>query len=389
MLTADLVDVRRKSGELILQPFDPRAREEAAGIASAILDAARAHEGRRREDLDTAWDAIEHEAERARLAKGLRKLAEDACVFEAGGEDDPVAVRQRVFRAAAVARREGRFDREALLAGIDERALFADLKSEQLLREAPTSNAAMLVESYDLGRAQAVLLRATKVVCDIHAASPGPLRAFFARLKFHQLLFAAERLPDGFRVTIDGPFSMFDAGTKYGVRLAMLVPALREIDHWELAAEVRWGKDRAPLLFRTSSKEGLRASPKSEPHLSDEVRELLEALADAKWKVEPATTILDVPGEGVCIPDLLFTKGKKSAYLEVLGFWSRDAVWKRVELAQKGLGAKVVFAASSRLRVSEAVLDQDLGAALYVYKGKMSPRAVLEHVERVTSGRKK
>ncbi len=117
MLTADLVDVRRKSGELILQPFDPRAREEAASVASALLDAARAHEGRRREDLDTAWDAIEHEAERARMAKGLRKLAEDACVFEAG-EGDPVALRQRVFRAAAIARREGRFDRAAPRGGL-------------------------------------------------------------------------------------------------------------------------------------------------------------------------------------------------------------------------------------------------------------------------------
>ena len=389
MLTADLVDVRRKSGELILQPFDPRAREEAATVASALLDTARTHEGRRREDLDTAWDAIEHEAERARMAKGLRKLAEDACVFEAGGEEDPIALRQRVFREAAIARREGRFDRAALLANIDERSLFADLKSEQLLKEAPTSNPAMLVEAYDLGRAQAVLLRATKVVCDIHAASAGPLRAFFARLKFHQLLFAAERLPDGYRVTIDGPFSMFDAGTKYGVRLAMLVPALREIDVWELAAEVRWGKDRAPLLFRTSSKEAGRGAAKSEPHLAGEVSELLEALSDAKWKVEPATTVLDVPGEGVCIPDLVFTKGKKTAYLEVLGFWSRDAVWKRVELAQKGLGAKVVFAASSRLRVSEEVLDKDLGSSLYIFKGKMSPRAVLEHIERITSGRKK
>ena len=37
----------------------------------------------------------------------------------------------------------------------------------------------MLVESYDLGRAQAVLLRAVKVVCDIHAASPEAKRFVF------------------------------------------------------------------------------------------------------------------------------------------------------------------------------------------------------------------
>jgi hypothetical protein len=56
----------------------------------------------------------------------------------------------------------------------------------------------------------------------------------------------------------------------------------------------------------------------------------------------------------------------------VLGFWSRDAVWKRVELVQAGLPQKILFAVSSRLRVSEAVLDDDLPGALYVYKGAMS-----------------
>jgi hypothetical protein len=40
----------------------------------------------------------------------------------------------------------------------------------------------------------------------------------------------------------------------------------------------------------------------------------------------------------------------------------------------------IVFAASSRLRVSEQVLDEAEHAALYVYKGVMSPRAVLERV---------
>ena len=387
MLTADLVDVRRKSGELLLQSFDARARDDARHVAAALLETAQAHVGRRREELDAAWGAIENGAARARVAKGLRKLAEHACSFEAGGGEDPIALRQRIFRAASAARQEGEFDRGVILAGVDERALFSDLKQEHILREAPSISAAMLVDAYDMGRAQAVLLRAVKVVCDVHGASAGPLRAFFARLKFNQLLFAAERIPNGFRVTIDGPFSMFDAVTKYGVRLAMLVPALRELDSWELAAEVRWGKDRDPLLFRMASTETSSQAPEG-PHLSDDVRELYEALVAAKkhskWSVAPASDVLDVPGHGVCVPDLVFTKGKKKAYLEVLGFWSRDAVFKRAELAAQGLKAKVVFAASSRLRVSEAILDRELGDSLYVYKGKMSSRAVLAHVELVT-----
>jgi hypothetical protein len=41
----------------------------------------------------------------------------------------------------------------------------------------------------------------------------------------------------------------------------------------------------------------------------------------------------------------------------------------------------VLFAVSSRLRVSEAVLEESEHAALYVYKGSMSPTQVQKRVE--------
>jgi predicted nuclease of restriction endonuclease-like RecB superfamily len=75
------------------------------------------------------------------------------------------------------------------------------------------------------------------------------------------------------------------------------------------------------------------------------------------------------------------TRGEQKIFIEVLGFWSRDAVWKRVELTEKGLGARVVFAVSSRLRVSEEALDETQSASLYVYKGSINPRSLLERVE--------
>ena len=94
---------------------------------------------------------------------------------------------------------------------------------------------------------------------------------------------------------------------------------------------------------------------------------------------------LNLPGVGVCIPDLVFSKGGLSVLFEVMGFWSRDAVWKRVELVEAGLPERVIFAVSTRLRVSEAVLDDHNSAALYAYKGAMSARAVLKRLEQLTA----
>ena len=83
----------------------------------------------------------------------------------------------------------------------------------------------------------------------------------------------------------------------------------------------------------------------------------------------------------MCVPDLVFKRGRKRVYLEVLGFWSRDAVWKRVELVEKGMKQRVIFAVPSKLRVSEAVLPDELPGSLYVYKGVMSAKAIEERLE--------
>ncbi len=400
MLTADLVDARKKNGELLLRPLDDAGRAEALALAAALLATTQGLVGKRREELDEAFEAATTGVapKRFKLAAGLRKLVSDECSFEAETELDPTELRRVLFTHASEARRAlgERFDRArvvteaAALLGIGpevlERAMFADLKSEHLLRTAPTLDAASLVEAWELGQAQAVLLAAVRVEIQISAASPGLARAFFARLKFHKLLFTVERRGEGWHVVLDGPYSMFDAVTKYGLRLALALPALRSLERWTLVADIRWGKAREPLLFRLAS-DGDRAITGDDLHLADDVRELLDGInaLGGPWQARATTALLDVPGEGLCIPDLELVRkgGATPVFVEVLGFWSRDAVFRRVELAERGLGARVVFAVSSRLRVSEAVLDDAAPASLYVYKGKMSPRAVADHASRI------
>ncbi|MEO0325406.1 MAG: DUF790 family protein, partial [Myxococcota bacterium] len=137
------------------------------------------------------------------------------------------------------------------------------------------------------------------------------------------------------------------------------------------------------------SAEGAREEQAAEPGLPDEVEALRAKCAErhaagkSKWSVAPAAEVLSLPGVGECVADLDFERDGQRVLLEVLGYWSRDAVWKRVELAEAGLPTPMVFAVSSRLRVSEEVLPDDVPAALYVYKGVMSPTAVLKKVAAV------
>jgi predicted nuclease of restriction endonuclease-like RecB superfamily len=165
----------------------------------------------------------------------------------------------------------------------------------------------------------------------------------------------------------------------------LLFPVLLACDELSLVAEVRWGKERTPMQFRFQSDRP--RGDEETPKMVSEVEELLAKLQPIRgdWRVEANEELLDLPGVGLLVPDLVFTRGKQRVFFELLGYWSRDAVWKRVELVEKGLAERIVFAVSSRLRVSEAVLDETADAALLVFKGTLSPKKVLERVQSVAS----
>lgn len=398
MLTADLVHARRRKGELKLVQLSKDRRERAFEIASQLYDLARSSVGRTREELLDAWDAVRVGPREKKLADGLRKLIDDRLEFEVSVHVDPVTLRREVFELATARRKalreEDRFEREAVLSEVAARhelsreevetGLYADLKSAHVLREVQSPPPSALVEGYDLEQARAVMLRAVRVTAWIRGAAPGAVRTLFRKLKFQRLLHTITREADGaFRIDIDGPFSLFESVTKYGLQLAIALPAITACGAWEIEADVRWGKKRDPLVFRLAgdARPVERFGQDRVPdRLPDEVETLLRRFEKRKgpWSAAVADEILDLPGVGLCVPDLAFTHAESGeiVLLEVMGFWSRDAVWKRVELVEAGLDRKILFAVSERLRVSEAVLGDDRPGALYVYKGAMSAKQI-------------
>lgn len=380
-------------------PLDARMQGTARELAASYLGIATSHVGRCRDDFEEACDGIEVQPHNRRLADGVRKLVEDRCEFDAELAIDPADLRRSVFLQAGAARREGAFDRSGIIdAGAAqhelspealERALYADLRGAHLLRKIAPIGVEQLVLEYDLAQHQAVLLRAVQITVDVSCETPGAYRALFRKLKFLRLLHRIEEIEaGGYRIEIDGPFSLFESVTKYGLQLALVLPALRECDAFKLKADVRWGKDRAPLTFRLEERLGGPTSHDREVRLPDEVAALLKDVRALKspWNAAPATAILNLPGVGLCVPDLVFEHAEtgECIYLEIMGFWSRDAVWRRIELVEQGLAENIIFAVSKHLRVSEQALGDELPGALYVYKRVMIARTVVERVDRLS-----
>ncbi len=419
MLTADLVSARRRGSELRLSQNDDARRARVAVMAEALTARAREELGRPRDDVEEALretgTALEEGAAERRLSAAVGKLVRDGLRFEETTAGASAELRRELFRRAATARRAGDpFDRAALITALAgergvtadalEAALYADRPGAQRLLAVEVPAPALIASRFEISEAQAVLLRAEKVVAEIGASDARVLRRLFRTLKFLRLLPVITRLDPkrdgraGYRVEMDGPLSLFQAAGRYGLSLALALPAIAACDVWSIDADVRWGADRRQLRFRLGgAAKGASAPAFNAPDraptdggLPDELATFVAAFerAETGWRVDREPAILDLPGAGLCVPDLAFVRARDGArvFFELLGFWSREAVFRRIDLVCAGLPEKILFAASKSLRVGEALLDDAQGAALYVFTRVLAVRAVHERLERLVGG---
>jgi len=435
VLTADLVRARRSGNSLVVQRFrgDDRARAEEYG--RAIVDTLAECMYQSREEATAALAEIPRETRDQKLFDGLVKLVFDRCTFEGGSHEQAESWRARLFLAAAEARRVqgATFDRAAFLAAqaVEEKLtgeeavdhllqrLWSDLPGRDRLVHVARILPEALVDAYVFAQYQAVLLRARELRIRVEKPRAEDLRKFLRTLKFHRLLFRAEvpanvqeaaaAAPE-LQITLDGPLSLFSANTKYGLALAIAASHLPLLGVFVAEADLLWGKERRIIGFTFATDDlppRVAPTPQSpedaatgrqggddEADEPDEIARLQAAWATRKspWTVTVADEILVAPGGDVVVPDLFFHRRGEDGVgvtiaLEVLGFWSRDAVFRRLEAAaqgfapQRGAALPVLFCASERLRVSETVAGEDALGGLYVFKGALRASALETHLD--------
>src|SRR5690606_4161150 len=252
----------RRNGYLQVIALKGKSEQRASELAQALLQLAHDHEGKTYADLQEAWESVHAGPTERKLLMGLQKLIEDRCEFAETADLDPRELREAVFLRAAAARRGETFSRAQLLEAaaterqttpaVIEANLYSDLRSEHVLQRSCRLEAATLVQNYIEGQYQAVLLRAVQVTAVVKCVRPAAYRELFRTLKFRRLLFTVHEEESGYRLEIDGPFSLFEAVTKYGLQLALAFPVLRRCDSLELTARLRWGKAREELRFEYS-----------------------------------------------------------------------------------------------------------------------------------------
>lgn len=363
----------------------------ALPLAQAVLDTVAAYQFSRKAELDEALAALEGDSTHYNLVRGLAHLALAEATFETKAPIEPHHLRQQAF-ALAASTSYGERETAAALQQLSQgfglspeelsEALYADLPQNQILCHLPNLNAQALLDRYNLAQTQGLLYGATRMVIQAHRNQVGEYKKLFRYLKFFRLMFAVEGdLDSGYRITVDGPASLFAQTRRYGVQMAALLPALLNVSKWELTADVLL--EEKQVQFAIDSRANLKSHYPKPPDF-DSMLESTFAQRFAKlgspWQLEREVQVVDLKGT-VFLPDFaLRHPDGRVVHLEIVGFWHPEYLKRKLEKIRAAQMSNLLLAVSERLALSDEALH-DLPAQVIRFKGQLKPEAVLAALE--------
>ncbi|MBN2798969.1 MAG: DUF790 family protein [Deltaproteobacteria bacterium] len=405
MLTKDLLRVSVKGKELVpslIDPADPKRLERAAELLDLMGEAL---EGRwRRGEVHEAVEQLIGEARDQKIVRGIAKVLLDKAEFEVSAPLDPVELRARVFRLAAqrgpLALEPGLFGRpvaETVLAELGQElgvspaalaeSLYADLNEEQRLSALPPlSSPEALLHRYNVSLVAALLADATEVRVRLDGPSPERLRQLFRYVKFFELIHRFSREGQVVHLTLDGPASVLRSSTRYGRQLARLFPALLlQSCPWELEADVLWTKARYSKRLHLTHTLGLVSHYRDQgAWRSRELTWLEERLAKRAdgWTISGEVEPLLLGAGTLILPDARLERDGRVAWIEIVGYWRRDYLRRRLDALNRWGPGNLILAVSRKLMTEDEDLSEFAGEVV-PFTQAVPVRELLAAAERV------
>jgi len=406
MLTKELLRFRCDGDRLVPQLLaaTPAQRE----LAASLLAHWQGGVGRRRGDLEDAATPIMHRSRALIVAKGLHKLIVDRCTFAdpastAHLRSEALALSATVLSVSAAQRPVGDCDahRAAIAArlGTDAQSLaerlYGDLPDAAILEAAPAWDAQALIAAYNLALCQGLLLHARRLDIAVADADTGRRRRLLTALRFRHLLAEVRADHAGvLRMEVSGPGAVLDQASRYGLQLALFLPALACCTRWTASAEVAVPRDPARTTARLelSADLGLPGDNAFLGHVPAEVRQLSAAIVarQTDWTVADAQ-LLPLPTGELVVPDLQVTVARSVHPVELFHRWHGHALRRRLDQLAQGLMPQLVIG------VDRALVRSPSDAALaehpaflrhgFLFTDIPTPRGLVQAIERLHAGR--
>jgi len=399
MLSKELLRYRIESGQIrpaFLDTASPRYTRVACELIAAFDKQIGATQG----ELEKAVERYAAGRTDYRIVRGLAHVITSFAEFESSTADS-AKLRSAVFERAAegwpVVRHKTsptETDRhsvlEAVAAEFDlplaqlEDELYADLpERRRLIRVTAPREPEALIARYNLELARGLLYWAERLIVDIED-SPQDV---FRYIKLCRLMHTITRRERGYRIELDGPLSLLRGTRRYGLKMAVFLPALALCRKWRMEAVIVKAGER--LTFSLDDQSGLvshfRRFPQFDSRLerdfADGFQKAFERhpLSVGEWSLTRADAVIPVERNQVMIPDFtLRDRSGREVYLEIVGFWTPEYLSRKIAKVMAARLDNLILAVSKRLALSEATAKE---LDVLWFAGKLSASAVIERAD--------
>ncbi len=390
MLTADLAIYFQRGDSIKPRRLEPE--KDNFQIAEDLIGIVTEHVNHRRAELDAALDEYVGTGTDYRILRGLIKLLMDVCQFQTGGVIEPSELREKLFLKAKHHHPVTPALREQLITEIAEElsqtaetieaSLYADLNDNQRLIAFDAPTPADLVAGYNLAQAQALLYRCLEMKLTVAPQDAAGYRQLFAAIKRYNLIHTVKgSAATGYQVRLSGPVSLFHRSMKYGVRMAVFLPALLQCRGWRLRAEIETKRGNGFYELNSeqqnlSAREDFNWAEASSQAATIEKFLAAWARLQSQWQATMSHEVLDLDGTAF-VPDLVLevADGRK-VFVEVFGFWTPRYLQDRLaEFERSGFTNFVLLVSEELLGSRDA--PTSLPPNVVSYKTSPDVRAVL------------
>ncbi len=399
MLPLDLLRYGIKEDEVFARYVNPANRKYRA-VARDLIGIYGAHLQKTKGTLASTLADYEAADTNYHVTRGLAKLLEDRSEFTIRSPIEPEVLREQIFayagkghpvvtkadrlhrrtRPKALEKIAGQLDvsSEAVIEG-----MYADLEENRILTGFAAPTVEWLLDRYNVALAQAMLYRASEMTIRIYRNIPTRYRLVFQFIKFFKLMHVVSgNNADGYQIVLDGPASMFRLSQKYGIQMALFLPALLHCDRWWLDATIVMNRNDH-LRFELNDEFGLRSHYRDPGEFDSELERHFATQyekIDTEWTLERETDIIDLK-DTVMIPDFAFSHPDgRRALMEIVGFWTPDYLQKKLWKLKRTAMPNMIIAVSDQLNCSTEDFRDIPGEVLF-FKTRIKPKEVLEKVE--------
>jgi predicted nuclease of restriction endonuclease-like RecB superfamily len=262
-----------------------------------------------------------------------------------------------------------------------------------VLERASTLGVPALIARYNLAQCQGLLLVARGLEVVIADADTGLRRRLLKALRFRRLLAEVAGDDQGeLRLRVSGPASVLDQASRYGLQLALWLPALACARDWRASAEIdlprRAGAPGGRARLELSHDLGLEGDSAFLGHVPEELADLQRTLAEKlpAWTWQDAQ-LLPLPGGELVVPDLQLAAAGGTVAIEFFHRWHGHALRRRLDQLAGGLAPRLAIGvdrALARTREIAPLLEHPAFLAHgFLFSDIPAPRAIAEVVARL------